>query len=536
MRPTFRPYSEDNLTPLTLREVLRDEYLRGAIMWLLGYDASRPLSQQLDNRPMRAQAIGSTWQVAWTSLDCLYARAIFVKDQVHADLVREIDRQLLGDDHLQGVAEWLLKRRHASKDEFVNWNGRLFDTAITLNTLIRLRSQYPAQLHSDEMSLTVKKGLRWLVECVALRNGPDWSHNDALAQVIMMFVCAARLWEEQFRAIQEEYAQKVSSDPDPLLSVVKTVLSRGENIGGGQRSGPGLWYESPPYGQETCTRDWNVIGEGVDVEYVDEAGAVKMRHWDSYPMVLRSLAQVSRDSGLGDQETESILLNLQGGLLYLEQRLRQGFEAHGPRSNALTAYIEGHEVLGQDLAGQHQWDDNLILSILHRNCRHGSRFEDGSIFLDLYTTKYFADCLAQAVERWPRAQEQVVRLYDDALEVVTKEGRMTAERRQIYELNLVEHELRTKLRIAERDRVEAERKHKSLGKRHTRLWSASFSLFLVFVAIILAVILVLPYFGIGGLQLDPTRGGDLFSLISTAAVLVAGLYALIAIVIFRQSE
>jgi hypothetical protein len=56
----------------------------------------------------------------------------------------------------------------------------------------------------------------------------------------------------------------------------------------------------------------------------------------------------------------------------------------------------------------------------------------------------------QAIEHWPLVQKNVIQLYDYALEKITREGRMTAERRQVYEMNRLEHELREQFSRSEK--------------------------------------------------------------------------------------
>lgn len=177
-----------------------------------------------------------------------------------------------------------------------------------------------------------------------------------------------------------------------------------------------------------------------------------------------------------------------------------------------------------------------MLRLLKYACDPTNRFENGSIFHDLYTTTYYAYALTKAVKYWRYAEGTVLDIYYDALQQVTTEGRMSVERQQIYEMNRFQYGLQEKVRQLEIQRQRAETEHEQLFKKHKRLWESSLVLLLVYLVVFPRMTWLLPYFGVVTFELSfvPSRIGDFFEFVSMGALVIAALYTLVAVIIFRQ--
>jgi hypothetical protein len=512
LTPVFRAYQEENLTSLTLHEVLRDDYLRPVIMWLIGYDGSRPLRDQINDRPLRAQEVGSSWQVAWTILDCLDARAIFIEDEVHPNLVREIDRKLLGDKDLLGATAWLLKQGYYEDKELIDWDRRLFDTGIVLRALMQLQKTYYEQLDTPEMSSTVEKGLRWLAHRVRKEDGLDWDTNGAVGQAIQAFSSAATMAKSEYRIVQGEYTNQDVPSSDLLLDTVRIILNRK--------------LESEMHSPD--------VGE---IQSQEKSKSMGHWRWRDHQGVIRALNQVVETAVVYDADTEieQIRTALRSGVYQLEQDIAKGTDHHGPRSSSLAAYIVSCACLKREGIDATEWNDSLVAHILHDQCRPDNRFVDGSIYLDLYATQYYSECLAKAIIHWPRANETVLKLNEDAIKGMTTAGKLTTERRQIYRMNRIVYELKRQLLRSENRVKDLTDKNESLkiwNRQRRRMVLLAF-IGLAFLSIVL--LWLGPGWNIGGITFGPADGqADAFlALFSIAITVTAIIVTAIEIVFFR---
>lgn len=417
--PTFRPYREGGLTPLTLREELRDRYLKEAVEWLLW-------STEMD-KPMRAQELDSPWQTAWCVLECLEARSIFEKDGAHLDLVEAIDGKILGAEVVRGTAHWLLDKAEEDRSldgTLIHWDHRLFDTAIVSRALLQIHIQYyrMQDLHGGNGVLrrcvpsTVARALRWLCERWTRRDALDLTENDALSEALLTFVLAKSCGERQFDQILGGYERSLGADP--LSALCAEICSRSRELS-----------------------QWK--GNETDTPLV----------WDDHATVMRGLSAFYAYIGQRSPE-EAIRLGtlLLRGLLYLEVQLREGFAEHGPRSKAIGAYVQASSLLtdcGRNpeagATGQPQADTNLIMASIYKSCSDAERFEDGSVFHDLYSTMYYVHMLTRILRHFTPVEKPVIRLHDEALWAITRESRVSLERRQVYALRSSQQALRLQI-------------------------------------------------------------------------------------------
>jgi hypothetical protein len=152
-------------TTNTLRDIIRDELLNLAVIWLLGYDARKPLDKQINDASIRAQAEGSHWETAWCVIHFLDARPILA-DKYPA-IVREIDRRLCSPDPNISPLAWLLAPTEVIDlgEEQIRWYGKEYDTAVVTLALLRANAEYHSKLCDQiktRLDQLVPKALRWL--------------------------------------------------------------------------------------------------------------------------------------------------------------------------------------------------------------------------------------------------------------------------------------------------------------------------------------------------------------------------------------
>lgn len=506
-RPVFRPYEGDGLKPLTLRQVLRDEYLYKSVMWLLGYDGAKPLESQKNDRPLRAQEMGSPWQTGNAILVCLEARTILQEElkEEREPLIEEIDRKLLaeqlGTDSEQGAIHWLLNQviETAEPDQaFAHWDERLYDTAIVIRSLILIHKQYGSTRNPDARYASLQalmskatKALRWICHRLTQRDALDQTENDALSQVVLTFVAAKEQKQKEFEHIFKEYEERLP--PNPLNWLCMEICNR--------------------------SRDYNALQESGDrfEEYREETA--KPLIWDDHNDVIEALNAFHRWNA---EENGVWCERLRRGLRYLEILLRRGISHHGPRSSAIGVYVEAASQFMDSKAATPNpegarpsdplVDRNLVLANLYKSCASTQRFEDGSVFHDVYSTVYLAEMLVQVLRHFgPASREStrdnlIITLYDDALLAITAETRISQERRQIYLLQSDQQALKRQL-----DASEKKRKH--------GLWYAS--IFYVLYALILLGVILMHF--LPKLQLDE----NVALIIAVASILMPLVYGFV---------
>lgn len=191
LRVTFHPYKEENLTPVTLREEIRDNYLRKSIEWLLNYEQP--------NRLIRAEENESPWQAAFSTLLFIEAKKIFQAAGSHQNLIKEIDRKILGDSSFQGIAHWFIEIAE-TKDDFLFWDGTLYDTSIVTRALLSIRKSYKLSRDLEkELKVASRRAVGWLCERIMHRHQvPDYA-SSSVNVVLAALLFADQHFNKEFR-------------------------------------------------------------------------------------------------------------------------------------------------------------------------------------------------------------------------------------------------------------------------------------------------------------------------------------------------
>lgn len=156
------------LTDNTLQDIIRDELLSRAILWLLGYSADSyekklNIDDQINSKPIRAQSNGSHWETAWCIIHFLDVLPIFTEK--HPSIVREIKRRFSEDDIEINPLKWLLSQ--FTSEETIPWYGKEYDTAVITLSLLRIKAEHSIELPKNLMNDLDKKlyyALRWLFD------------------------------------------------------------------------------------------------------------------------------------------------------------------------------------------------------------------------------------------------------------------------------------------------------------------------------------------------------------------------------------
>jgi hypothetical protein len=385
--PVFRPYREDKLTPLTLREVLRDEYLRGAIMWLLGYNASRPMAEQINNRPIRAQESECPWHVAWSIICSLDSKHIFLEADKHRELVAEIDRKVLGDGSLQGAVSWLLAAAQA-EGEFVHWDSVLYDTAVVTLALLSVRKAYGINRlgaeWEDELKKITNTSVGWL--CGQVRDIHSMktivSGNESVVLSALLF--AERHFHGEFNKLLQKCSEHVGKNVldflcDDLLSKEKPS----EAI-----------FALDEFYKHTSSESYKKRIRDILPKEVERLEPILSSGQETAGRALR-LAEYIRTTGLLDLANKPV--------------------KHGDQPDTLA-------------------NRRIVLQNLYNLTKPSTRFLDGSLYHTLYVTVYATRCYIEVCQRWKEVTRPVLDLYNALLSSATEGARVSEERKQMLAL------------------------------------------------------------------------------------------------------
>ena len=447
--PIFRPYRESALTPLTLYEVLRDEYLSQALVWLLGHNGDIPFNKSLNAQiKMRAQVAENIWQFAWGILDLLSIREIFSSDQVHQNLINEIDRTLVDDNSMNNGVTWLLQQAHYDGD-FVHWRGQLFDTCLASRALLQLRASYSEQFDApknNEITQCIHKSIHWVIERIIKNDAPEMG-NGTLAQIIMTLIQSNSLSPSIYNALSKQYAD----DADNLIVFVITLLlGRKQELEG--------------------TPKWSV----------------KPQKWGSNEIegFAKALEWLSDDKNSNPSLFDEVWTSLLGGLLSSEKILREGGD-HARLARKLAAYVEGHKVAHKCLIESEyhsvhgQWDNYLVLSRLQQLCHDARLHGDGSIYGDAYTTYYYVHSLVYILQNWSYVRNIVTIAYDDAVSIILYDKQISDERWQIYDMHRIEYKLNQEIKHQKNLTSQSANAWENLHTRYSKLEEQNTALLLL---------------------------------------------------------
>lgn len=384
----YRPFPENaELVPTTLRDVVCDELLPAAVSWLLGYDAGRPLADQIHDEPIRAQMNHSHWETAW----CLY----YLTDLIDASrslsldqrpLVQEIERRLGSSDRRLNPLVWLLSEGRSVEAGRVRWYGKEYDTAVVTLALLQVKSSR-IQLHDSvrqNLDPVLLGALKWLFENLeeALENG---KRNDEALQVIEPLIWAATCFPKLWRALgpdSSEMGTKLFVALDRWVSYAEASLSK--------EQGASL----------------RVIG-GTEAHCLCRLIACCKEPGSAHAFEVRRLAQ----------RAQFLLVYY---VEYLESSLRDQWGGTLDRTWRLGTYINACQATALDLktgrqgpAPLNSLNQHVVLKVLATI--KTEVFSNGSIFNTVYSTVYFVRALVILLE-WEGIARRIIDLYDELLD------------------------------------------------------------------------------------------------------------------------
>ena len=443
------------LTDNALRDIVRDDLLCRAIVWLLGYDARFSIDDQIHNEPIRAQANCSHWETAWCLHHFLNVRPILAAR--HPSVVREIDRRLKSDDREVNPLVWLLSEATDQDGNQVCWYGKEYDTAVVALSLLRAKAEHnlplPGRAQSD-LERVLSGSVRWLFN--NLEDSLETGRVDEEAiEVLEPLVCVNSSFSHLVSSIWPiDHALKA----DEFYTVLDKWLS----------------YLEAPF----ATNPDNLppqYGFGANEAYCLCRLVLTCPNADP-----EDRTRLERFAERG----QNLLLHY---ISFLEEWLaRDQWGGNLNRVWRLGTYVEACESVSLSL--QHSRatspapnpaSSEVVLKVL--SMVKNEFFSNGSIYHSVYPTVYFVRSLI-AIWEWEESSKTIARLYHDLLDKYVIG--VSLERKENFELRKLLVESERKL-ADERERF-AEQVIKERKKRYALLG-------IVWVSIVAAVLVYAAY-------------------------------------------
>lgn len=472
----------------TLQIFIEDELLGRSLVWLLGYDARGPLSQQIaagGDQSVRAQTEGSHWITAHCISQFLDARTILWEHHPH--IVGEIDRRLLSDVSSVNPLLWLLDSPTVTPQGEAYWYGGEYNSATVVIALLRVLQEANLQIPA-----AVRKRIRVLLPQVFawlyrhLDRPMDSERSDyVLGTVLESFVVTLA----QFPDLLD------SANPSKDAYNRKRIYSALE-----------AWFTFHEARHTSQADDgFRKYDIGHDQAFflcrlVDECHKKTFRENDA----LLSYAK----------RAVPLLLDY---ARYLETQVEIGrWGNYQHRISRLGAYVSAMMAVAQsdELSyGQLAINSAVVLRILSDLMKE--TFTNGSMYHSALPTSYLVRTLLY-IWQWPGAQKKIVALYQGVLE--RSVGAMSVERQESFSLR---SRLQTAQNaLAEDERIMSDFLAKARRDRYLLLFALVASL------VMLAVVFVAQY-------VSPQNRLSLFG---TALGLLTIVLVLLEVFIFRREE
>jgi len=133
----------------TLKEVLKNKYIKNVAEWLLGKEDTSILAQQSN----------SLWESSLSILFLINAVSIFEENEEKAvkDKIKNKSK---------AVARWLMQKRIESSDQkFIHWENVTWDTSVIIRAIALVLKEYPDEFSDhdkEEIKKSISKGISWL--------------------------------------------------------------------------------------------------------------------------------------------------------------------------------------------------------------------------------------------------------------------------------------------------------------------------------------------------------------------------------------
>jgi hypothetical protein len=384
---TLRPYREQNLTPLTLREEL-ERYQAGMINWLVtqGWPSAREA--------------GSLWQLADLSLVLLEWLELVEGDQAHQDLVERTETVLLEE-----IVPYLLDPAHVIRSESgrVTWDGHLHDTSEVVTVLVKMLDQLGERLsRQEELDIleACHSALDWIVEERMIASELSHHSDGTLAHSVGMWGGIIGLSEEQGFVTRKLRRGKFDKyRPEVRMSeLIEELIRRARRTG-----------------QES--------------------------RWYGHHEVLKTLAQTHnmiKDRRLA----QAVIGFMPTAIKTIEEELWTNiYDVGSAKVAALDGYFRSSVFLSSSSINR-----KILLPSVYEFCWKIEVYPDRSIYHSLRVTTEFASCLNGLLGgSWAILDEPLLQIYQTALQQTSPDKYARDLRKEIFEGLSREQELRQRI-------------------------------------------------------------------------------------------
>lgn len=404
----------------SLAEILRCKYIREVSVWLLGKEEMSIL----------AQTTGSSWESAMALMTLCKVADIYEKTNEEPEIINKIRNKSAW------VAKWLLTKQNAvTNNEFTNWEGVTWDTAVIIHSLLTVLLKYEDEFsHEDKVKIleAAKKGSIWLYyrfnqweKEVKYPFGPA-----DVARIINTFVFINESFPDLFGTIQSDYKIKIDpeDDGDWLTPIVNYLLHRKTK----ETFTVNIGEES----EDVVTYWWDDYFSTAEV--IDGLGRY-IKYYNNISNIETARSQINKD-----EKIKTIKEVLVRSCAYFEHSQIDGmWGSHIDTVRILHSYVSVRKLIPQQ---NHLVSDDFFTPEIHTTfkalrwmCDEKQIFSDGSFLHTVFITTFYAAALVEVYNSWASAQDNIAKIYDDV--VWSSPVRSTPERIKRLSLAIKNEEL-----------------------------------------------------------------------------------------------
>lgn len=375
----------------TLKDQLRDRYLKKALAWLLGYDENF----ESKKKPLPT-LMASPWQTALLVKYALDARDIFEQEN---DIVEKINASIVD------CIKWLLENKNIE-------NENLYDYSAILWSLFLYQEKLKPDdgIDTQELNSFIEYNIEKICGCLK-----DFKNTEGFHRLITTLT---NISESNYQKVERKYKSSLNTHDDLLGLLVNKAIERYKTRNSKHKNNDKLII--------------NKSYEELDDQHtMIQALTHFLEKWHD------SSSCLSIDWNNSNKIDLEVKRILNENLRRIEKQLNHSFYHHGQTSLILKSYIETHHILNKITSTEEKdnkkVDDTIVMGACYYLLNDVKCFPNGSIYHDLYNTLYFLNLLNTLVNHWDFARKPVIAAQETLLSKIHKPDAQNIDR--IYHLN-----------------------------------------------------------------------------------------------------